>query len=225
MEYEQKIVSIYDIEESPLNANVMDEKTFNRLVKNLKKDKILTSAVLLMRQREKNKMMCISGHHRIRAAKKAGINSVPAIIIDEIPESKRLALQISHNDIRGNDDKAILSQMIMAIDKIDMDMIGEYEIIDSSEDYEIDYSIKPYRYVNVCLMPETADVLEAIIGDMAKDEAINYLTTAENYDILKGVLTKAFGEGFKTAGKAFRKMLDVYLSGGANGTINAKKEN
>lgn len=217
MEYRQEVVSIYNIVESPLNANEMSDSTFNRLVRNIKKDGILTSSVLLMEQSNTQKLMCISGHHRIRASRKAKINKIPAIIIPEIPESKRIALQISHNDIHGEDDRETLLRMIEKIDILDMDMIDDYEIDIKDEEHIIDYDIKPYHYVNVCLMPESAEQLEILIADLHNEDAINYLTTEKNYNILKEVLTKAFKAGFKTAGQAFRSMMDKYLKE-SNGT-------
>lgn len=222
MESEQKIVSVYEIEESPINARTMNEKTMRRLVSNIKKDGILTSSVLLMRQKNKSKYMCISGHHRIKAAKKANVLMIPAIIIDEIDESHRTALQISHNDINGYDDISILSEMIDKINEIDIDMISDEHIhIPEKGQDVIDYSLVPYKYVNICLMPETAEHFQMLVDDMANDDdAINYLTTAENYDKLKEVLTKAFRAGFKTAGRAFRHMMEVYTGG----TESNKKE-
>jgi len=157
--------------------------------------------------------MCISGHHRIRAARKAKIMKVPAIIIPEIEESKRVALQLSHNDINGENDSEILSKMIKMLNEEDIRMIDtdNIEIIEP-ENKIIDYEIKPYKYVNVCLMPESAEELTMLINDLSgNDDQLNYLTTKENYDILRKVLTRAFSNGFKTAGRAFRNMMDVYM--------------
>jgi len=213
MEIKQEKVSINNIIESPINANEMNEKTFNRLVANIRQDKELTSSVLLMEMNGSNKLMCISGHHRIRAARKAKIMKVPAIIIPEIEESKRVALQLSHNDINGENDSEILSQMIKMLNEEDIRMIDtdNIEIIEP-ENKIIDYEIKPYKYVNVCLMPESAEELTMLINDLSgNDDQLNYLTTKENYDILRKVLTRAFSNGFKTAGRAFRNMMDVYM--------------
>ena len=63
-----QFVNFRDIEESPINAQEMDSNEFERLVKNIKRDGVLSTAPLLMRQTGKGKYMCISGHHRIRAA-------------------------------------------------------------------------------------------------------------------------------------------------------------
>lgn len=188
----------------------MDETTFNRLVQNIKKDKALTSTVLCMEQSNSDKLMCISGHHRIKAAKKAGLKEIPAIVIPEIPESKRIALQISHNDIEGVDDPKILSAMALMIDKDDIDMIDTREIEEINIDPDsINYDLLPYKYINICFMPDTAEAFENMIDDLGGEDLINYIIPNENKDIIKNLLTKAFKQGFKTPGQAFKKFLDI----------------
>jgi hypothetical protein len=212
MKIKQGIININKIIESPLNARKMDETTFNRLVKNIKKDKTLTSAALCMEQSNTDKLMCISGHHRIRAAKKAGLKEIPVIIIPEISESKRIALQISHNDIDGIDDPNIISIMASMINDDDIDMID----ISGLEDVNINpdsiyYERVQYKYINICFLPNTAEAFANMIFDLGGDDenTVNYIIPNEDRELVKSLLTRAFKQGFKTPGQAFKKFLEI----------------
>ena len=206
-EYRQ--VNIGEIVESPINAQVMAEKEFSRLVKNLKRDGGLTATVLLMHQSESDRLMCISGHHRIRACKKAGINEVPAMIIPELSESDRIRLQLSHNDIHGEPDIEIVHELLALMQEVDKDLVGNYgqEQLKLKELEEI--SDDQFRYVSVCMKPESANLLMGMIESIDGDEKL--LIDKDEFEDMKIALTKAFKAGFKTPGRAFRRFLDIVL--------------
>lgn len=118
-----EFVLFRDIEESPLNAQVMADKEFNRLVKNIAEDGCLTSAPLLMDQEGKSKKMCISGHHRIKAAIKAGLLGADCMVTPPIPESTRIRLQLAHNDIHGNPDEVIVAELQKQLNDVDLRLV------------------------------------------------------------------------------------------------------
>lgn len=208
--YRIEQVAINKIVESPINAQQMAEKDFNRLVKNLKKDKVLTSSVLLMEQSGANKLMCISGHHRIKAAKKAGIHEAPAIIINEVDESTRIRLQLTHNDIHGDPDDGILQILREKLNSIDLDLVEQFESKEPKkiEDYELE-DIEEFQYVSICLKPKSHEELKQIICSHSVEAEEKMLIEAEDYEEMKKALTMAFKAGFKTPGQAFRKFIDI----------------
>jgi hypothetical protein len=209
--YSMQDMEIRNIEESPINAQVMSDKDFTRLVKNIKKDGNLTSSVLLMRQQNKEKLMCISGHHRIKAAKKAGLHKIPSLIIDEVGESTRIRLQITHNDIHGTPDESILSIMQQSLNEIDIELIAENELQNNLiDDYQLE-NIEQFQYISICLKPKSYDELMQLIGSHSVEAEHKMIIEASEYDDMKDALTIAFKNGFKTPGKAFRKFLDIVL--------------
>lgn len=207
VEAEYRQVNIGEIIESPVNAQVMAEKEFSRLVKNIRRDGGLTATVLLMRQSGTDRLMCISGHHRIRACKKAGISNVPVMIIPELSESDRIRLQLSHNDIHGEPDMEIVHEMLLLMQETDKEFVGDYGQEQIKELGEI--SDDQFRYVSVCMKPESADLLMGIIESIDGDEKL--LIDKEEFEDMKVALTKAFKAGFKTPGRAFRRFLDIVL--------------
>ena len=75
LEYEIKEIYFRDIQEAEINAQEM-----STVLKDWIRKTELTSAPLLC-ENENGKYICISGHHRIRAALKAGINKGVCIIL------------------------------------------------------------------------------------------------------------------------------------------------
>ena len=73
-----------NIEESPVNAQEMNQEDFKRLVQNIKRDGILTTSPYLMRQEGKNKCMCVYWDHRIKAAIKEKVDGGICLIMDEV---------------------------------------------------------------------------------------------------------------------------------------------
>ena len=205
---EYKELNIREIEESPINAQMMGQMDFNRLVKNIKKDGCLTSAILVMRQ-EGKKYMCISGHHRVRAAIKAGLTDVPCIIMDEVDESTRIRLQLPHNDIHGEPDEELLLVLQKKLNEIDLELIDLIKQECENELKEVSIDKIEFRYVSICQLPESADILTKMIEEVDGEQ--KWLIEKQEYEDLRIALTKAFKSGFKTPGRAFRKFMDIVL--------------
>ena len=193
------------IREAELNAQQMTQSDFNRLVKNIKKDGCLTSAPLIME--DDKEFICISGHHRIRAAIKAGLKEDFCIIIPKVDDSTRTRLQIAHNDIHGTPNSDIVSILSEKLDVEDIELINTVDI----EDYEDirDVTEPPeYKYINLCLLDGSRNSLINLMID--KDEkAENFLIEKEQYSEIKELLSIAFEKGFKTPGQAFGRFLEV----------------
>jgi len=203
-------VKFRDIEESPINAQSMNEKDFNRLVKNLKRDGVLTSSPLLMDQTGKQKTMCISGHHRIKAAIKAGIEGCVCLISDELDDSTRIRLQVAHNDIHGEPNKDILSIMQQSLSDIDISLVDSTDmenIIKEAQEVSID--IPQFRYINICLVEKSRERFVDMLLKLEKADAINYIIDNKEYEQIKDLLTVAFDKGFKTAGQAIGVFMDI----------------
>lgn len=86
-----------------------------RLVENLKRDGVLTSAPLVHRQGDT--LTVLSGNHRVAAGIRAGIIDADVIeVIGELTRKRLVALQLSHNAIVGEDDPATLRSLYDELD-------------------------------------------------------------------------------------------------------------
>lgn len=209
LEYEIKELNFRDIQETELNAQEMSESDFKRLVDNLRHDGCLTSVPLVCVD-ETGKYTCISGHHRIRAAIKAGINSANCMVLKNIDKSTRLRLQLSHNDIHGEQNKDIVAILLNQLNDLDIKLVNTKDIEEIVEQTkEIIVDVPNFQYINICLVEQSRKDLVDMILSLEKSKDENWLIEKEQYNDVKDLLTYAFSKGFKTPGQAFGKFLDI----------------
>lgn len=104
-----------------LNARFMRHEQYQQLVANLRRDEALTSTPFVWHDVETGDRIVLSGNHRTKAAMEAGIQEVTWLeTSDPLTESQRLAIQLSHNSIAGEDDPAILKTLYEKIDDLDL---------------------------------------------------------------------------------------------------------
>lgn len=111
-------VRLDSMREQDLNARVMDNETFNKLVSNISKRGTLEQlpyCVLTDKGIE-----IVSGHHRCKAARVAGMESVH-VLLDRsgLTRSNIVAKQLAHNAIEGTDDRDVLFKLAALITDVD----------------------------------------------------------------------------------------------------------
>lgn len=90
------------------NARYMTRKVYEQLVANIRADRNLSSLPLLWKA-EDGSLVCLSGNHRVMAARDAGISLVLALYTDQnLSRQERVAIQLSHNSLSGQDDPSKL---------------------------------------------------------------------------------------------------------------------
>ena len=93
------------------NARYMKAEQFQSLVENIKKDGNLSSLPLCYREKD-GKLRVLSGNHRVQAGRQAGVEQILVMVVgDEKDSDARLAIQLSHNAIAGQDDLVILKEL------------------------------------------------------------------------------------------------------------------
>lgn len=113
-------VDVTTLREQDINAQVMQPRHFERLTGNIRKRGALESLPYCHQPGGEGPVEVISGHHRSRAARSAGINRIPAIIdTRKMRRSEVIAKQIAHNELHGNPDKDVLAQLVSMIDNVD----------------------------------------------------------------------------------------------------------
>jgi len=99
-----------------INARYMEPTQFDRLVQNVLIDGKLTSTVLCFKT-EKGDLEILSGHHRCAAAIKAGLDEIDVeVILTQLSDERKVAIQLSHNSITGQDNPSILTKMYENLD-------------------------------------------------------------------------------------------------------------
>ncbi|MDQ5909137.1 MAG: hypothetical protein QG599_1231 [Pseudomonadota bacterium] len=156
------------------NARFMPKRQFNRLVENIRRDGVLTSAPLIGQSvDEPGRWYVLSGNHRVEAALAAGLTEADCIVITEpLTTQQFVALQLSHNAIEGEDDPAILRKLY---DLLDLDL-KEYSGV-TDDQFDLDQ-------LNVKTLPSATlrylEVVFAFLGDEA-DAILEFVKRAERY--------------------------------------------
>jgi hypothetical protein len=117
-------VSINILKEQDKNAHLMKPEMFRQLHENIKKRGTLES--LPYCALTDKGVEIVSGHHRYRAAKEAGLKEI-FVLLDTsgLNRSQIAAKQIAHNALVGFDDSTVLREIAKMINDVD-DMIESY---------------------------------------------------------------------------------------------------
>ncbi len=101
------------------NARFMSKETIERLSENIQHDGFLSQLPFGVKQ-ENGKFLIVSGNHRIKAAIRAKQKRVLILygLETDFDKNRRLAVQLSHNAIVGEDDKGILRELYVDIDDL-----------------------------------------------------------------------------------------------------------
>jgi len=104
-----------------VNARYMLPEKMNQLTENIKRSGF-ESVPLVFRDSElpKDKVRIVSGHHRIEAAKEAGLESILVMVCEPHSEEERRSKQLAHNALVGQDDETILMEILSSINDIEL---------------------------------------------------------------------------------------------------------
>ncbi len=95
--------------EQDVNPRSMPKKMFSQLVENIADAGILESIPLCAQVGDQ--VQIISGHHRIRAAREAGLSHVLVLLYTELDPDRVRSKQLAHNTIAGSDDPELVKRV------------------------------------------------------------------------------------------------------------------
>lgn len=111
-------VPINCLREQDINARIMDDGVFKQLVSNIKKRGTLESLPFCAVTGKGVEI--ISGHHRVKAAREAGVKLIAVLLdISGLNRSQIAAKQLAHNAISGIDDQNTLKEIAKLITDVD----------------------------------------------------------------------------------------------------------
>jgi hypothetical protein len=143
-----------------LNARFMRHEEFQRLVANVKNDGRLTSVPFACLDPADGKYLVLSGNHRTKAAIAAGLKEIDLMVTDDpLTEDEKIAIQLSHNSIAGEDDPAILKILYEKIGNVDLKAYSglddkTLELLDKVQPCSISEANLDFQTVNLTFLPE-----------------------------------------------------------------------
>lgn len=153
------------------NAHYMKPDTYSRLVANVAEDEELTSAPFLWWNSERNGWECLSGNHRVQASRDAGLRSIYCLVTHEsLTPDKRRAIQLSHNNLLGDDDPTLLKKLYEEIESVELRAYTGYsdsqlELIKSSPLPTLAPVNLEFRTITILFLPDEVDEIERVMDE------------------------------------------------------------
>ena len=215
-------VNIDWLVEQELNAHVMNGGTFDRLAANIEKDRRLESLPFCAAREkgEKTILEIVSGHHRVRAARKAELQKIHVLVdVTGLSRSEIVSKQLSHNAIGGVDDPDILAQLFQEMTTIE-DMVSshidpfEIGVYPATEVPKLDTVKVNYetRVVTFMFLPTQADQFDEVcdrIPQSVDDVALLPLDLVSKFEETMQQLGKRCD--IRAMGAVVSKMCDLAL--------------
>lgn len=205
------------LREQDKNARVMDNDKFDRLAENIKRDGRLESLPLCVLKDNvagNKEFHIISGHHRVRASKKAGVLNIPCLVIErEMTRDEIISKQLSHNSLSGYDDLNVLKDLYDEMEDIDFKIASGVK----SEDLKIsDVSVQiddvmvdlKFELINILFLDSQTKKLEEIIEFIDKDASIKIVDKKDFDRFAEQARKVAKRENIVNMAAIFSKMLD-----------------
>jgi hypothetical protein len=206
------------LHEQDKNARVMPLEKFDRLVANIGKDKRLESLPLVtpsVSQGGHKEFKIISGHHRTRAARSAGIEYIHVMSIDEeLTENEIKSKQLAHNALSGYDDPEILAEIYNSIDDLSAKLASGVSDTDfeievpkvSSDDIEVSFD---FELLNILFLPKQANRFDEVLK-LIEPTAKLYLANLEDFERMKNAIQEiSKRENVRNISAIMARMLDI----------------
>ena len=213
------LVNIAVLQEQSLNARTMPSDMFLQLVDNISRRNGLESLPLCALTPKG--LEIISGHHRIRAARKADLTTA-WVIVDTtgLSRDEIRAKQLAHNSISGIDNDELVKQIFDLIEDADSKIEAFIEPTIFDKDLAVDLSTKGLdvefetKVASIVFLPlqfkEFEFALKLLEGQVP--EKI-YLAQQEEYNMLiKGLDAAAEAYNITSTPTLFAKMAEVVIA-------------
>lgn len=164
-------IPIVNLKEQDINARIMKNEMQDQLTANIAKRGQLESLPLLVCI--DGVIEIISGHHRVKSARAAGLKEIIAIVDESgLSRSQIAAKQLAHNAISGFDDDSTLREIVKMITDVD-DMIESFIGKDIMEEplSEYDKMLSPavsfdFKNITFSFLPHQVKDMEILIKNL-----------------------------------------------------------
>ena len=173
-----------------MNARYMKHEEFRRLVDNVRKDGQLSSAPFLCRD-DDGRWLCLSGNHRTQAAVEVGLKKIICLATEDLlTKDQRIAIQLSHNSIAGQDDPATLKLLYEEILDVEAKKYSglddkTLDLLDKFSSVSISESNLKFQTLQMVFLPDELEEAEQVIDKVmeeAKHADAVWLARHSSYD-------------------------------------------
>jgi len=205
--------------EQMLNARVMTQDAFNQLSENIRRESRLESLPLCALIDDR--LEIISGHHRLRAARKAGMSEVWVLVdVQGISRDRLHSKQLSHNSLQGLDDADLVSKIFNDIKDsearieafIQMEsFLPKVPLVLTTKDLEVEFQAKTLTVVFLPLQHKLLKEALDLLKNVQVDEV--FLATQDEYETLMASVDKAsYTFNITSVPTILAKMADIVVT-------------
>lgn len=206
------------IKEQDVNPRVQSPDMFEQLIANIKKNKRLESLPLCAK-RENDKGIwfeLISGHHRVRAAKSAGLQTIIILVdITNLDRDGVISKQLAHNNIDGITDVQLANRLYNEIQSIDFKIEAFMDAVSNSKTFSVTMQAVNARIdwhnVTFLFLPKSISNLDILVEYL---DGVNYVycSSIEGYDkFIEAVRKIKSVKDIKNTGAAIDFMIECAL--------------
>jgi len=201
--------------EQDVNPQVMPQEMFDQLSRNIKTRGALEQ--LPYGHMKDGKLTIISGHHRVRAARAAGLPLI-YILVDEsdLTRDQEIAKQLAHNQITGEPDPDILRDLYLEIDDMNARIEAYVDLDSLDNEHDILTALPSLRVppewetVVFQFLPHQIEAFDWAVDRLMGDEVAAYHAPFETYEEFVRVLKEVKGvEKVKHTGMAIARMCEI----------------
>lgn len=216
-----------------VNARYMTHEQFAGLVRNIRKDGVLTSTPLCWlihddasqqpyepKEDGFTPMLVLSGNHRVMASIDAGLGEIDVILIEDyVAPDHRAAIQLSHNEITGQDDLATLKVIYSSIQDIDYRIYSglddkRLELLQDAAPASISEANLSFQTISMTFMPDDLDEAKAVWAEAEKSltgSKAAWVTRFAQYDEWMDQIERTSRiTGIKNVATCFQLILATY---------------
>ena len=236
MPHKLYLASIGEIDYLEKNARYMTKEKFAALTHNISKDSALSSVPLVYRKPEDGRLLVLSGNHRIKAAAQAGVTEFLVLLIDrELTRDEIIKIQLSHNQISGQDDEQVLRELFQELQDVEAILYTgftseEIQKLKSADFTAIKEEPLYYEEISLLFLPEDVPRLRELFKTIAEGASAHLIfagRVSEYESILQGLIAAKQGQNIINSTLAFFAMASVvneYLTGKVDNLQEAMEE-
>lgn len=217
-------VKVSTLREQDVNARSMTKTAFDRLTATISRDKRLESLPLcaLTVRNGQGRIEIVSGHHRVRAARAAGVEELHVLVeVTGLTDDEIKAKQLAHNSIAGEDDPQLVKRIFESIQRAD----ARIEAFIDPKEVDAQIERMPVGTVELGMQFKTAltvfipyhleefeRVQEHVFNVLSKSNDVTYIADIEMLEHWKQALGEtAEAYDIKAIGSVIGKMSEIVL--------------
>lgn len=211
------LVAPNDCREQPKNARYMSVETKNQLIANVKAAGHLESVPLVCSAPSApGKYDIISGHHRVEAAKAAGLQQILVLIATPKDKEEITSKQLAHNAIVGIDDVTIRAELLDSIKDLQLRLAtGLNDAAAKIQYVSLNFRGGNFKVFTIAFLPAAEEAFDAVMEQIAQELVFEpkgalRLTGIEYFDRFAAVLRRVKkAENIKSNGVAFERLVEL----------------